>query len=189
MPPSKIMIIRHGEKPGEGDPEPGLDPNGAQDPASLTEQGWRRARALVGFFSEPDASGISTPAKIFAAKPDGESKRPMQTVSLLADALWPDPIARAQHFDIGHDKDDITGLIKDVMLSDGVCLVCWEHKRIIGIADQIPHVPATPTHWPGHRFDLVWIFDAERNAWAFSQTAENLLPDDRDKIIKNADGD
>jgi hypothetical protein len=187
MPPSKIMIIRHGEKPEDGDPEPGLNANGAVDPTSLTGRGWRRARALVGFFAEPNASGIATPAKIFAAKPNENSQRPMQTISLTANALWPDPATRALRFDATHDQDDFDGLINGVMSSDGVCLVCWEHKRIPAIADKIPHVPAAPTRWPGHRFDVVWIFDAALNARAFSQTPENLLAGDRDKIIENAD--
>jgi hypothetical protein len=179
------MIVRHGEKPEDGVPDPGLDPQGADDPASLTAEGWRRARKLVGFFVDADAPGIATPDRIFACKPDNSSQRPMETVSLLANALWPDAAARAAHFDATHGVDDLDGLIAAAMKTDGVCLVCWEHKRIPLIAGKIPHVPASPSAWPGHRFDVVWIFDAHAQAWAFSQTPQNLLPGDEDRPIKD----
>ena len=50
MPTTKIMLIRHAEKPN-GDGGPGLMPDGAQNPEALTALGWTRANALVGLFA------------------------------------------------------------------------------------------------------------------------------------------
>ena len=48
MAPTKIMIIRHGEKPEPGTPDEGLGPDGGSDLASLTAEGWKRVKKLAG---------------------------------------------------------------------------------------------------------------------------------------------
>jgi broad specificity phosphatase PhoE len=87
MAPTKIIIIRHGEKPEPGAPDAGVAPGGGSDPSSLTAEGWKRAKKLVGFFVDADVPGIATPTMIFACKPTCDSCRPQETVSLLASAL------------------------------------------------------------------------------------------------------
>src|ERR1700710_1727263 len=52
MPPTKVMIIRHAEKPGDG--RDGIGPDGKPDTESLTVPGWRRSGALVRFFAPVD---------------------------------------------------------------------------------------------------------------------------------------
>jgi broad specificity phosphatase PhoE len=177
------MIIRHGEKPEDGVPGEGLDPQGNNDPASLTAEGWARAKKLVGFFIDHDAEGIRTPTRIFACKPDSDSKRPMETVTPLANQLWPKPAELSANFDLSHDRDDFDGLVSAVVATDGVVLICWEHKRIPDIAARIKHTPASPERWPGHRFDIVFVFDGPAPNYAFSQTPQNLMPGDKDKPI------
>ena len=51
---SVVMIIRHGEKPG--DSHPGIDANGNQDDSSLTAVGWDRAHRLVDLFDPAQGS-------------------------------------------------------------------------------------------------------------------------------------
>jgi broad specificity phosphatase PhoE len=109
MAPTKIMIIRHGEKSEPGAPDEGVAPDGASDPASLTVEGWKRAKKLVGFFVDADAPGIATPTMVFACKPTPDSRRPQETVSLLANALWNDA-QRPKHFNTEIDRDDFAGL-------------------------------------------------------------------------------
>lgn len=186
MAPKKIMIIRHGEKPEKGAPEPGVAPEGGEDAASLTAEGWKRARKLIGFFVDADAPGIATPTMIFACKPAPDSRRPMETVSLVANVLWSDA-ERSAHFNTQIDQEDVEGLAAAVKATQGVCLIAWEHHRIPDIAAQFPHLPTSPGKWPGHRFDVVWVLDAHGGDWAFSQTPENLLHDDKNKPIKNQD--
>jgi len=82
---SKIMVIRHGEKPGDSTAAPRVDANGNPDPQSLTIQGWDRAKALVALFNPTSPAtyrtGLALPQHLFAAAigdPDS-SKRPLET--------------------------------------------------------------------------------------------------------------
>src|SRR5271168_4858029 len=88
-PPSKIMIIRHAEKPpdspntkGPWDVQANGQPGGGK---SLIVPGWQRAGALNAFFapykSKPANSEIETPHHIYAANPKGETQRPWETVT------------------------------------------------------------------------------------------------------------
>ena len=66
-------------------------PDGSPDPESLSEIGWKRARKLVDFFSQPSAKHVERPDVVFAAAPEVGSKRPAQTVTPLVEALWNEP--------------------------------------------------------------------------------------------------
>ena len=79
MPTTKIMLIRHAEKPN-GDGGPGLMPDGAQNPEALTALGWTRANALVGLFAPANEAGPrpplarpSQPVRLGIAKPAAEA--------------------------------------------------------------------------------------------------------------------
>ena len=50
-PATKIMIIRHAEKPTTTPPVSGVDINGQQNEDSLIVRGWQRAGALVALFA------------------------------------------------------------------------------------------------------------------------------------------
>ena len=89
-PPTKIMIIRHAEKPPKNGGEP-LDVQANGEPGngkSLIVPGWQRAGALNAFFapykSTPANAAIATPDYIYAASPTSESQRPWETVTPLA---------------------------------------------------------------------------------------------------------
>ena len=86
-----IMVIRHAEKPlhPSGSPH-GVNPDGREDPHSLTVTGWIRAGALVELFA-PSRGGppaeLRRPDTIYvSAYAGGYSKRSMQTVTPLA--VW-----------------------------------------------------------------------------------------------------
>ena len=68
------MLVRHGEKPGEGSPPHGVNKHGERDEHSLSVQGWTRAGALVQLFA-PDAgtarSGLARPTAVYAAGGSG----------------------------------------------------------------------------------------------------------------------
>ncbi|HTZ65918.1 MAG TPA: hypothetical protein VMB83_00355 [Roseiarcus sp.] len=181
MSPAKIMIIRHAEKPvPEG--ADGVAPGGLPDPESLSEIGWRRAHALVGFFKEPSAEHIQTPDIIFAAAPEVGSKRPAETVTPLAETLWTEADV-AQRFNTSIPKEKVQRLARSLIAVDGVALVSWEHKLIPAVVAALPNPPATPTQWPGCRFDVVWILDARSGGWDFHQTPQMLLDGDQNSVI------
>jgi len=194
-PPTKIMLIRHGEKPpkspgkdGPFDVQENGTPGGGK---SLIVQGWQRAGALNAFFapyhSKPSNPDIATPNYIYAANPNKESARPCESVTPLA--AW---LGYKQgspqfnvNFDIGGGEKD---MVKSVMGLDGVVLICWEHDHIMpNIIDAIQHaVPianysSMPSKWPDV-FYLVWVLNLQNNAekisYLWQQHKQNLIQGD-----------
>jgi len=176
MPATKIMLIRHAEKPN-GDGGPGLMPDETQNPEALTALGWTRAKALVGLFAPAGAprAPLARPASLFAS--GSQSLRPMQTIAPLAAALNL-PITT---FRKGQEAE----LVAAVKLAEGPALVSWQHEAIPEIATLIlGRADGVPPIWPGHRFDLVWVFDlGAAGGWSFVQTPQLLLPGDSAKPI------
>src|SRR4051794_33031284 len=98
MSASRIMFIRHAEKPSTPPPPHGVSADGDHDNQSLMVQGWQRAGALATLFA-PTQGGLQSPLLtapqlIYAAGPtsgdpgDGSaSERPLQTVTPLAAKL------------------------------------------------------------------------------------------------------
>lgn len=199
---SKIMIIRHAEKPDASGAQPlGVTADGEPDKESLIVQGWQRAGALVGFFSPADAKlaklDIAVPQVIFASddhrtktastgKIGSHSKRPIETVTPLAARLG---VAINPAWSLGQEVD----LARAAASSDGIVLICWQHQAIPAIANQlisppdpIPSTWPVPQSWPGDRFDVVWIFDpgTDPGTWLFSQAPQRLLHGDKHSVIK-----
>jgi hypothetical protein len=182
MPATKLMLIRHAEKP-DGN-ETGIDLKGKPDEHELTVRGWQRAGALVPFFADAkpgrSSSPIERPAVIFAtaAVSHSESKRPLHTVTPLA-----------QRLGIGIDSDFAEGseeaMLKRAVATDGAVLICWHHEAIPAIANLILQAQTAPQKWPGDRFDVVWIFvrDAANARWSFSQMPQQLLHGDAPTVI------
>jgi broad specificity phosphatase PhoE len=173
MPAAKIMLIRHAEKPSD-DGAPGLMPSGVENPRSLTLTGWKRANALVGLFSPPDGAlpkpPLAKPRSLFAS--GSESLRPKQTVAPLAAALNL-PI---RTFQKGQEPE----LVAAVKAADDPVLMSWQHEAIPEIAALIRgDADGVPSRWPGHVYDLVWVFDLQSSgAWSFAQVPELLMPGD-----------
>ena len=177
MAPTRIMFIRHAEKPHEPpcENDDGVKENGETDTESLTVQGWQRAGALAHFFSSqlpvrPNvifASGISD---------DSKSHRPKQTVTPLAELIKID-------INTNHLKNDLKPLIDEVRKQTGIVLVTWEHRLIPSLVSELPSAPTVPKKWPDHRFDIVWVLDADGANWKFSQIPQLLLAGDSSKPI------
>jgi broad specificity phosphatase PhoE len=176
MPATKIMLIRHAEKPN-GDA--GLMPDGTQNPEALTALGWTRANALVGLFAPADGAlprpPLARPLSLFAS--GSQSLRPRQTIAPLAAALNL-PITT---FLKGQEEK----LVAAVKAAVGPALISWQHEAIPEIATLIRgRADGVPPVWPGHRFDLVWVFDLKADgAWSFAQAPQLLLPGDSAKPI------
>jgi hypothetical protein len=69
--PSKIMLIRHAEKPHGSDQ--GVTDKGEPDPESLIVRGWQRAGALVALFDPAEGAlqntNLAVPTVIYASNP------------------------------------------------------------------------------------------------------------------------
>src|SRR6516162_567774 len=105
--PTRVMIIRHGEKPLVKRQVPfGLTFDGQEDWESLTVRGWQRAGALADLFGPARGplqdANLAVPNLIYASKPattgsdpadsdevgeGSKSKRPLQTITPLASKL------------------------------------------------------------------------------------------------------
>jgi hypothetical protein len=172
-----IMLIRHAEKPMHlSGSAHGVNPDGQQDPHSLTVAGWIRAGALVELFApsrgEPPA-GLRRPDSIYgSAYAGGRSKRSVQTVTPLAARLGLQVVER-------YAAGDEHLLAREVNARPGATLIAWHHEAIHKLAKHLGGVdPAPPGHWPHDRFDVIWTFTAEKHGWRFAQVPQLLLPGD-----------
>jgi hypothetical protein len=179
MSTTKIMLIRHAEKPTET--VRGVDPDGKSNRESLAVRGWQRAGALIGLFSPHPGQfcepGLSTPHWLFAS--GSSSERPDETLQPLADKL-------GVSIDASFEKDKTAELVKRITTLGGTVLVAWQHEYIPAIAATIlGSDKVCPSHWPGSRFDLVWIFErpSEPSIWSFSQIPQLLLAGDQNSVI------
>ncbi|HSB10808.1 MAG TPA: hypothetical protein VLM38_15070 [Blastocatellia bacterium] len=148
---TKMMLIRHAEKPPSNPPPHGVNINGDHDKESLIVQGWQRAGALVvlfapsvGPFQNPQ---IATPATIYASQiaSGSSSERPQETVTPLIDKLG-GSVTTNFTFPKGKEKD----VAKSAMACSGVVLICWEHQDIPDIAKTLSDKPQQPEPGPDH---------------------------------------
>jgi hypothetical protein len=181
MPATKIMIVRHAEKPSDPGASPefdGVSANGQPNPEELIVRGWQRSGGLVRLFAPGDGHfaslHLATPQTIFASGigHHSNSLRPQHTVLELAALLGP-PL-NTQFL-----KDDYASMVSAAVATDGVVLIAWEHQDIPAIANQILGNSTTvPQQWPGDRFDIVWVFDRQNGGWSFWQVPQLLLSGD-----------
>jgi len=185
---TRIMVIRHAEKPGtyNGTQYFGVNPTGdiaGKDGSKhLITTGWQRAGALVTLFAPPwgPKPGLDTPAYLFASNPEsdssdsddaGPSQRPYETLTPLASEL-------GLTIDIHDKKSHYDKMVAKALDRDGAVLIAWQHEDIPlstkdgqpGISQSILTQTQTsagkfniPQTWPsgpqGARYDLVFVFD------------------------------
>ena len=132
--PAQVVIIRHAEKPDEGN--------------ELSPQGWLRAKALPQFFnSNKTVNQFGLPAAIYAGAPkhSDSSVRSIQTVTPYAESL-----GMTIHTEFV--KDDFEAMVSEVLNSnayDGhTVIICWEHDDIPEIAHLFGANDA-PDKWKG----------------------------------------
>jgi len=183
---TKIMIIRHAEKPPSSPPPDGVNVNGDHDANSLIVRGWQRAGGLAVFFAPANGSmhnpGIATPQFIYATRvgKESESERQEETVTPLIEVLK-DRVAVNFDFLKGQEPQ----VAASALACAGTVLISWEHHTIPAIASKIPLSPnnttPVPSLWPDDRFDLVWVFDLDPGAsgYFFNQVPQLLLAGDR----------
>jgi hypothetical protein len=152
--PARVIIIRHGEKPDEGD--------------DLSLKGRERASALVPFFQD-STNGV--PAAIYAqgSSEKRPSRRAVQTVTPLAGELK--LVVRTYH------HSDFAVMTKEILAKpeyDGkIVLICWEHHGIPDIAAAMG--VTSPPEWPGHAFDRLWIITFKNGKAKLSNAPQRLM--------------
>jgi hypothetical protein len=195
---TSILLVRHGEKPGD----PGTD--AISDGPNLSPAGWLRAAAYVDYFQQytavaVDGSGhtkdLPIDYVIAAADNYQTSYRPRLTVSLFADVqTQPRPLSSCIT-----DKsypDLVTQLQADDYDGKNI-LICWHHGEIIKLANALLTVngtrkmpklgsascwPPQKAEWPAAVFGWLFqiCFDSGGNPdvnWTRCFN-EKLMPDD-----------
>ncbi len=185
-PATKIMIIRHAEKPTTTPPPStfGVTITGQQDKDSLIVRGWQRAGALVALFSPSKGplqnADLATPQFIYAtATSDSEGNRPEETITPLAEKLG---LAPNESF----SKTQLEEVATSAISCNGVVLISWPHGEIPKLSSLIPlssnNKNPIPSTWPSDRFDVVFVFDLDTSSeifgYTFSQVPQLLLAGD-----------
>jgi hypothetical protein len=178
------MVIRHAEKPDGLDA--GINVTGTESAHDLIVRGWQRAGALTVLFGPTfgplQNTSLDTPQFLFAS--NDTSHRPIDTITPLSMKL-------GVEIDTSFDEDKETNMVAAAKQCDGVVLIAWQHGKIPAIADAILENPSlidsVPTKWPGHRFDIVWVFDLDMNAkppaYTFTQVPQLVLAGDLPSVI------
>jgi hypothetical protein len=179
---SSIMLIRHAEKPEEG--ELAVNRRGHPDAQSLSVTGWMRAGALVRFFLAPDGRGaephIVRPQHLVAARATDArpSTRPRDTLQPLAAALGL-PIDETLAAD-----DPLPEVAAHLRELPGPVLVCWRHDTLPALADELLQRAQAPTRWPEACYDMVWVIEQQRFSPTLAQVPQRLLPGDATQAIR-----
>ena len=180
--PSKVMIVRHGEK--LGDPSSDDESSGKH----LSVQGSARAAFLPSLFvpTPPpslecklaagassftasyeskdlpgSASRFPTPAFIFATQESKHSLRPIETITPTSVAL-----GLTINSQYSNATKDIGKLANDILTKSDyagkVILICWHHGTIDALATALNGTGAQK--WVGTVFDRLWLLDYSEGA-------------------------
>lgn len=183
---TKIMVMRHAEKPAKDGEPYGVTLEGERNKESLEPRGWQRAGALANLFAPTNGSiqngSLATPHYLFASKPllRKGSRRPLETITPLAEKL-------AIRINARHERSDIEGVMEEVLSCRGVVLICWQREYIPEIASHILGTEKrVPPQWPEDRFDMIWVFDLDPRSdkYKFRQIPQRLLMGDWATLIK-----
>jgi hypothetical protein len=140
--PSTILIIRHGEKPGD----PATD--NPADGINLSTRGYERAAALAPYV----IATFGTPAFLFATQESKHSNRPVETITPLSQAL------KLQINSNYADADYAAlagGILGSGTYAGKLVLICWHHGTIPALTQALGGQPPVSS-WPGTAFDRVW---------------------------------
>ncbi len=141
--PLQILIIRHGEKPGD----PSVDSDAGPE---LSPRGQARAAAIAHLLP----LAFTPPDFIFATAASDASNRPVLTVSPLASAL-------GLTIDCRFKNDEFPLLVQalqDPKYAGKRVLIGWHHGKIPALATALG-VASPPSPWPNDVFDRVWQLD------------------------------
>jgi phosphohistidine phosphatase SixA len=164
--PSKIVILRHGEKPGD----PASDEKDGD--IHLSVRGQCRAAALApalpSIFGKPDF--------ILATQESKGSNRPIETITPLAKSLGVD-------IDSKHADDDYAKVADEVLnhpkYTGKLVVICWHHGKIPDLVKAMGVIPPV-SPWPPTVFDRYWVIAADANGkpQAQNQSQRLLFGDD-----------
>jgi hypothetical protein len=183
---TKIILLRHAEKPAKDGAPYGITRKGERSKESLEVRGWQRAGALANLFAPGSEHfqhrALATPQFLYASKPLRRkgSRRPLETITPLAEKL-------GIKINTEFQRSQLVSMVEDVVSRQGVVLICWQREYIPDIASLILGAKnVAPAEWPEDRFDIIWVFDLQRSSstYKFQQVPQELLAGDSITPIK-----
>lgn len=149
----RIVIIRHGEKPAEGD--------------NLSCQGFNRAQQLTAVLYKK----FGVPASVYV--PTINTGKETSTARMYQTVL---PLAIKYNLIINskYAVEDAAGLAQSLLLKQGTSLVVWEHKaidnivRALGVQQKIK--------WTADDYDSIWIVTIVNGKATLTMDKEGLTP-------------
>jgi hypothetical protein len=135
-----ILIIRHAEKPDDGD--------------GLTHAGELRAKAYIGYFNKFHIEGHPLQlTHVFAATDSDKSHRPRLTIQPYANAFH-------KNLDLRFSDKDPDAIADELRSHDhgNEILICWRHGKIPGLLKALgadPRSLVPEGKWPEDIYDRV----------------------------------
>ena len=150
----KLVFIRHGEKPDDGD--------------NLNCQGLNRSMLLppVLFkkFGKPNNIYVPSP------NPGNVTKRArmLQTIT---------PFVAKYNLNINsqYDVGDAKKLSNALLNESGTVIIVWEHNNIASIVKHLG-VNASSLKWPDSDFDSIWVVTFSKGSAVLTRDKEGLNP-------------
>lgn len=151
--PEKVVIIRHGEKPKDGD--------------NLSCQGENRALQLPKVLHEKFKTPDYTYVPSLGLGKSTAHARMFQTVG---------PFAIKYNLVVNSkfDEKDYGGVAKNVMGKTGTVLMVWEHSAIPHLAQALG--VDNPPSWDGRDFDSIWVITFAGGKASLSTGQEGITP-------------
>lgn len=149
----RVVIIRHGEKPDQGN--------------NLNCQGLNRAMQLpkVLFAKYGIASAVYVPAINSGGKT--KSARTFQTITPYA-------VKYGLNINSSYADDDYKDVVADVKQRTGTVILVWEHNSINNLAEAFGL--KKPVNWAGQDFDSIWVITFKGGEPVLSTDKEGITP-------------
>lgn len=150
----KIIIIRHAEKPAQGD--------------NLSCAGMDRALKLTAVL----VARFGTPNFLYAAAPSlgkaTKSMRMLQTISPLA-------IKYNLPVNTNYSVEQTKGLAANIIKKSGNVVVVWEHNELPQLLTALG-VNAKKFKWKSDDFDSIWIVSVNNGKITFEKSSQGIKP-------------
>ncbi len=168
--PAEVLLIRHAEKPTEGD-----------EGMELSEKGWLRAQALPKLFKQPEFKGLMDRKVILIAmaqKKRNSSIRPIQTLKYLSVSL-------NTQIETPYTRDDYGFLVNQLrgnpFFKNKTVIICWEGTVLSSIARSLGVYPVPELR--KRDFDRAWVLKFNDNGALsrFQDLPQRLLPGDANR--------
>lgn len=159
--PSKVILIRHAEKPKD------------KDDIHLNEKGYARAKALPSFFEKYEKGAL---LKLFAQgqKHSDSSLRPIETLIPTSKKFG----IEINHQFVKNESNEMVDYLESSRALDRkTVVVSWGHDELGNISSRLGK---NMGEWSSSVFDRAWVYEFDTNGKLkkFSDVPQKLLPGD-----------